>query len=387
MTSLATSKMNRDTHNSDSDDALEQYIREAMRVDVDPLELTRLERFWNIQSQRQKWRRNAWRAIASAAAAAAVLAAAMLARPRAQDRQSTAVIQGAPRQLATIKIEKPSLSKATESVEQPAMAGREPTAFEQFVFAARSGVNVQNTAKSKTIDDAIQRVVSTPDANPAKVIEALRLDHADIEAQLLRRLSSTSVNERQTILRLLASCGSPRSAPVLLRLAKTASLRDESLTTLEQIVGIDGLASFVRHSTAPDVRSALIHRLLGGDSQAGLLAYLSLVQNEATRAEALAVAKDEPNAPVPKLIALLDHGEERVRISAAITLGHINGPETTRLLIDRITEQPANSREAWFALMACRDEMARDFLDYAKRRPQLLGYYNYAHIRFSQMIQ
>jgi hypothetical protein len=70
-----------------------------------------------------------------------------------------------------------------------------------------------------------------------------------------------------------------------------------------------------------------------------------------------------------------------------MTLGHINGPETTRLLIARITQQPANSAEAWLALMECHGETARDFLAYATRTPQLLGYYNNARVRFGQTIQ
>jgi len=378
--------MNRDTDNSDSNDALDECIRDAMQVDVDPRELERLEQFWRIKSQREIRRRNMWRAIASAAAAAIVLAAVILARPRSQNRESTAVVKREPPALATADIKELRPANANEPFEQPTFAGREPTAFEQFVFAARSGVNMGIMAKSKTVDDLIQRVATTPDADPANVIETARLNPADAESQLLRRLPGTSVDERHAILRLLSSCGTSRSAPVLLRLAKTESFRDESLTTLEQIVGIDGLPVFVRVSTHPDVRAALIQRMLGADSQAGLLAYLSLVQKDATRGEALSVAKSESKVPRPQLIGLLDHSDERVRISAAIALGHINGPETTRLLIDRITEQPANSREAWLALMACRGQMARDFLDYAKQRPQLLGHYNYARIHWAQMI-
>ena len=56
------------------------------------------------------------------------------------------------------------------------------------------------------------------------------------------------------------------------------------------------------------------------------------------------------------------------------------------MLITRVTEKPANSPEAWIALMSCRGDMARDFLVYATQRPQLLGYYNNARVRWAQMI-
>jgi hypothetical protein len=72
-------------------------------------------------------------------------------------------------------------------------------------------------------------------------------------------------------------------------------------------------------------------------------------------------------------------------LAAATVLGHVNGPDVTRLLIARVTEKPADSTEAWMALMACRGEAAAQFLTYASHRPQLLGHLNNARVR-AQMI-
>ena len=173
----------------------------------------------------------------------------------------------------------------------------------------------------------------------------------------------------------------------LLRLAQNESLRPQALATLEQIVGIDGLPEVIRSSSNPNVRSSLILPLLASDSQAGLLKYLSLIGDNATRADALATAKGAPNVPVEQLITLLDNSDQ----SVAWRRDHARPYQWPRdqrdLLIARVTEQPAHSREAWLALMQCRGEMARDFLAYATRSPQLLGYYNNARVHWSQMIQ
>jgi hypothetical protein len=375
-----------DNVNPASDDGLDDAIRTALRVEVDTKQLAGLETFWRVQSQRDRWRRNV-RRVAAAAAAIILVATSLLVLQRQREREITQVVEQAPGKRADPDSVKSTNKLPIQPVNPTLLPGRQPTAYEQLVFIARSGAAPRKTPTASKIDETIRHVASNAETQPAKALASLGLNDAAAESLLLRRLPGAPASDQHAILRLLAECGSQRSTTMLLRVARAESLRIDALAALERIVGIDGLPQMVGKSTDANVRSALIRRLLTADSQPALVDFLSLVGDESTRAEAISVAKDAPNVPVPQLVTMLDDVDEPIRVAAAITLGHINGPETTRLLINRVTEQPAHSKEAWLALIACRGKMARDFLDYATRRPQLLGHYNYARLRWAQMIQ
>jgi len=203
---------------------------------------------------------------------------------------------------------------------------------------------------------------------------------------LLRRLSQSDDAEREVILRLLAVCGTDRSVPALLRLGQRETLRDDALTTIEQIVGVEKLSEVVRYSPNREVRSALLRRLLTLDTEPALIGFLSLVRDDATNREALAVVEETPRLPIAALLAALDHQDKSIRQSAALVLGHANDAEVTKLLIARVTEKPSDSTEAWLALMVSRGELAGEFLAYATNRPQLLGHFNAARVEWGQSV-
>lgn len=379
--------MIRSDDNSASDDSLDRAIRDALRVEVDEHNVARLEHYWRVELRRDRWRRNAVALFTAAAATIAIVAGLVLVRNREREREIAQSIKNAPSEVAVSDPILPSpAADDSQDVNPSPSTGRPATAYEQLIFASRSRIDVQPAATKMTIDAAIQRMAANTDADPATIIASLGLKPANAENLLLRRLPNASAHDRQAIVKLLAVCGSRRSVPALLRVAEHEVAPTGALAAVEQIAGISGLAQTAEGSKDPTVRTDLMLRLLRGGSQEGLIGFLSLVRNDSTRAEALSVAKSTPDVPIPELITLLDHGDEQVRLAAAITLGYVNGPKTTQLLISRVTEQPANSPEAWIALMSCRGDMARDFLAYATRRPQLLGYYNNARVHWAQMI-
>src|SRR5690606_24889668 len=108
-----------------------------------------------------------------------------------------------------------------------------------------------------------------------------------------------------------------------------AALREEAMATIEQIVGLEGLAEVVRQSSDGGVRKLLMQRMLTSESDGVLGAYLSLVQDSAFRAEALAAADGVPKVPTQAFFSILRRGGEGERLAAAIVLGHLNGPEIT----------------------------------------------------------
>ena len=67
-----------------------------------------------------------------------------------------------------------------------------------------------------------------------------------------------------------------------------------------------------------------------------------------------------------------------VRLSAALVLGHVDGPEISRALIARLSQPGPRPIEAWVALLGCRDPSAGAFLAQASRHPRSLGQFNHA---------
>jgi hypothetical protein len=369
------------------DDSLNHAIRDALRVEVDEHQVAQMEQHWRTEVRREKWRRNALQLCTAAAATVAIATALVLVRSRGQDQEVAQPAKELPSKVVvTAPISLPRAVDSSQDTKSSPSAGRPATAYEQLMFASRSGINVHPTATKARIDAAIQRVAADANADAVGIVASTGVKPANAENLLLRRLPNATAHDRQAIVKLLSVCGSRRSVPALLRVAEHEVAPTGALAAIEQIVGIDGLAQAVGGSKDPTVRSDLMLRLLRSGSQEGLIGFLSLVHNDSTRAEALAVAKSMPEVPIPELITLLDHEDEQVRLAAAITVGYVNGPKTTQLLISRVTEQPAKSPEAWIALMSCRGDMARDFLAYATRRPQLLGYYNNARVHWAQMI-
>jgi hypothetical protein len=373
--------------NPASDDSLDRAIRDALQVESDGRDVAHLEHYWRVELQRDRWRRNAVALFTAAAALIAVAAGLVLIRAREHEREIAQTTKDLPSEVvAATPTSPPTTADHSPEAKPSSSTGRATTAYEQLVFAARTGTKARPTIAKATIDAAIQRVAANADADVVRIVESSGLKSANAENLLLRRLPSASAHDRQAIVRILAVCGSRRSVPALLRVSEKEVAPTGALAAIEQIVGINGLAQIVEGSKDPTVRADLMLRLLRARTQEGLIGFLSLVRNESTRAEALFVAKGMPEVPIPQLIALLDHADEQVRLAAAVTVGYVNGPKTTQLLISRVTEQPANSPEAWIALMSCRGDMARDFLAYATRRPQLLGYYNNARVHWAQMI-
>jgi HEAT repeat protein len=189
------------------------------------------------------------------------------------------------------------------------------------------------------------------------------------------------------MIRLLGQHGTRRSTPALLKAADEKSLRTPAIAAIEQLAGSTGLADAAAQSSNRSVRRALIERLLSIGSDPALRSYLSLASNPALRADALAAADEMKAPPTNKLLMLLKDDDKEVRLSAAMTLGYINGPQVTKELIAIVSDDPAAPPEAWLALLACRDESAERFLAGASQHPRQLGQVNNARMMWARMIQ
>jgi hypothetical protein len=322
--------MNADDDNAKSDGDLDREIRAALVVDDDPRAVERLRQYWHVQSWKDRWQRRAY-FVMTVAAAAVVLIALLMVVKTGRENAKTASVSPAPIPIQADEVPVEAVSTGDAEIEAGArLAGRAPTEFERFIFIARTGR-------------------TTPPLTENRSDAARRRAHAD-----------------------------PK----------------EMLAGIEQTGGIHGIVLAARQGSDPRLRDIAIARLIEIGSEEALLGYLTLVSDRRTRGAALAVAArgdgggaggagTSGGPPVATWLAFLDHEDKVVRRSAALVLGHVNGPEVTQALIARVMEKPAGATEAWMALLECRGAMAEKFVSYAASRPQLLGHLNGARVQMA----
>jgi hypothetical protein len=375
--------MNSDDPNTDFDDrfdGLDEQIRAALDVEPSRQQVARLQDFWCEQSRAASRRRHVRRA--ALLAAMVLLAVTASLRFWRAEREQKPLANDTPTKIAPTP-ERPVVVKSAGE-EESISAGRSPTAYERLVFTAQASVPVGGSRPSAIamIDAVVGQLADDPGADAVQLVESSGLTEFDAERLLLRRLSRSSDTEKHSVLRVLAVCGTQRSTPALLQLSRREPFRNQALATIEQIASIEGLANVARHTPDRRVRAAIFRRLFAADHEPALQAYLSLILDDAHRAEALAVADELTDWQREALLTRLSNDDKAVRLSAALVLGQANGPEVTRSLIALVTKEPSSPdegsglscpAEAWIALTACRGEQAENFFAYTIGQPQLLG--------------
>lgn len=370
-----------------SKEHFDKQIRDALRLEPAAGQIARLEEFWNSESRRERQKRMVRRGLALAAS---LLISASIVGWFARQRFDGVELVDAPNpqeEVVPKPIEPvPDSPMLVDSKPSSPSIGREPTALEKFAFYSQSQRhrNMANENLVAVVDDMVEQV-SSGQTDPHRAVEDAGIAVTGIERELLRRLARAKNEHKPTLLQLLAVSGSQKSMPALLRLSRRGEFREETLATIEQIFGTAGLADVVRQSNDPRVRIDLMQRMLASDLLVAAENYLSLVQNPTLRGEALSAADRAKEFPTEMMFALLQSDDERIRLSAALVLGHMNGPEITRQLVALVTEEQPAPTEAWMALLSCRGEVAEEFLSYATRNPQLLGHVNQARTQWVRM--
>ena len=403
--------MNHNDPNQETDD-LDQQIKAALQVEQSPQQVARLTDFWQQQSRSEIRRRHIRRVAALATAIAAMVAVSVSVRlwrqeptqhPLEVNRPTAAVAvtpnsihDDAPQRDVPQRdvpqrdvpqrdvpqrdvVDKPTIEEKSLS------AGRPATTYERFLFAVHTRKPVAQRRPSvvamvATVDKAIEQLCRDPDTDVEQLAESFGPMGGNAQRLLLRRLLRSNDDQKHAVLRLLAVCGTPQSTQLLLRLGRREAFRDEALATLQRIVGVERLADVVGRTTDRRVRAAILSRMLTADPKPALRSFLALIHDDAIRGEALAVADANARPLLGELLTLLEDEDESVRISAAVVLGHVNGPEVTDSLIARVTQESPPPSEAWIALLACRGARAEEFFAYATRQPKLLGQVNLARV-------
>jgi hypothetical protein len=364
---------------------LDRQLQMALHEECAPESVARLEHYWRRQRRDEARRRMLRRCTALAAALAMLAGAIALLTWNKDQSDSTSVIVEArpesPRVWQKSLSEGPALSTLS--------AGREPTAYEALMFTAqvRRDEAAKTSLATKSLDAAIEQLAADPTLAVDQLAEAARLNSADVESALLRRLPRANQADAVAMIRLLDRFGTDRSAAALMVAAREPSLRSQAIDALERIGGEDGLVAAIFQSNNSDVRRAIVVRLLGNGAESSLRRCLAMVGVASIRADVLAAADALESPPTSQLLAMLKDDDQATRLSSAIVLGHMNGPQVTAGLIAIVTEDPAAPPEAWLALLACRDESAVRFLADAALHPRLLGQVNNARMTWARMVQ
>jgi len=119
--------------------------------------------------------------------------------------------------------------------------------------------------------------------------------------------------------------------------------------------------------------SERVAKLLDRPSSSAMQKYLAMVMDPQTKRDALSALDQLKHPPTDQLIAVLSSPRVDLREAAALALGRIDGPVTTRKLIQLI-EADRSRREAFLALASSRGPEAQAFVRRAAFTEQLASY-------------
>ncbi len=279
---------------------LDQQIRAALEVHPSAEQLARVEMFWKRQSLLVNRNRRRWRLVA--VAAAIILALGLLTwLPSTQPGSRPKGTHVAERSLPhATDASTPANTDRSTSEKRSLSMGRAPTVYEQLTFfgGRNNSTDSPGSCVAEVIDQMLESLQQDPATDVEDLVASAGLAGRDYETALLRRLKKRPAEEKAILMRLLAECGSSRSIPLILALGRQGPLRDQAVLAVERIGGAAGLAEAARQATEPELCRALMSRLLAVNDNAALIQYLSLLQHEASRDDALAVAETAPDSAI-----------------------------------------------------------------------------------------
>jgi hypothetical protein len=132
------------------------------------------------------------------------------------------------------------------------------------------------------------------------------------------------------------------------------------------------LAQLARDSSSSDERRRLIAGMISRTSASDVQAYLGLVSHPDTRDDALAALNGAKAPLVEAFFDTLDAPRTDLRVAAAMALGRIEQPTVSQRLIEMVASD-RNRREAFLALAASREQVARQFMQRAAQSHRFAG--------------
>lgn len=358
-----------------NNDALDELLRSARWSEASPQQVENLEQRWRQVRRRQRFVERARFAGAAftlfvLVGGAIVWRTSLIEAPTA----ATAIaISDAPREAI---VDRTPVSDVAESdLPTAPLAAREANAYElavvrrhqQKLAAEKSRREERTTAELATdvVKEAVARLVANPDEDLAKAAKELRKSQLDAEKRLLELVEKTRGTRQRVALRLLAVLATRDSLAVLVHHSRQARSADEVFAAIERLCEPQELAELAYRANTSTQRQAWIAAILRREAAENTPVYLALLRHPVTAEDAIAALAKAENAPIEGLFAALGSSDADERLAAARALAVRNDPAVSRRLARIVLNNNAR-REALVALLMSRDEVASEFLTYAR---------------------
>jgi hypothetical protein len=223
------------------------------------------------------------------------------------------------------------------------------------------------------VEAAIDRLVRDPAADPVVIASDLRTGAgADrLEADLATAAADAHGLRRGAAARLLAGVATPRSLPLLWRLADDPQTRPYALPALHRLADPASLNDFQHREAERAARRRLVATSARAAGAAGAsLSVGALLAPPEPSVGTAPAARIDPAAEA--LFAQLSARDADARVRAARELARRGDPAVTARLA-RMAEANVSRREALIALASSGRPEARAFMDRAARAPALAG--------------
>lgn len=367
-----------------NNDSLDELLRSAQWSEIEPQRISSATQRWRQIRSRQRIIEHV--KIASAIGAAILLVAGVIswrtadvesppdfvvdaAPSKHPDSVPEAILETVPEQLAADR------AATASEVATPTVTAREANTYELAIVRRHRRVRsdeqhqqVQAPAVESMLDpfeETIVRLSATPGPDLVAAAKELHDSHPNAERQLQRLASHPRSAKSMIAVRMLAHLATRRSLMLLVDHSLQARCPDEVFAALERLCEIDELAELAYRASNSTRRQAWIAALLRRDPVECTPVYLALLRNPVTVEDAVVALSAAENPPIEGLFAALGSPDGDERMAAARALAARNDPAVSARLA-RIVMNNNTRREVLVALLMSKDEVASEFLAYAR---------------------
>lgn len=370
------------------DDELDRLLERAQWPAASDEQLARLTTGWRWLRMRRRLRVG----LGAVAVAAGLLLAASIAllrtdrvspRPVATDSSPpVASPQSADDSSVAVK---PEAHPPTKSLAEG--ISREPNLYERLLLsrmiARGRGAAQDRPDVTAAVASLIEAVADDPSADVTEPLAQVADNLPAVERRLWSVARQETGRRRLGAARLLSRIGTPRSLPVLVELAGDRATHSAAMLGLARMAGDDELARLASMERDSDLRRQLFAMLASRATPRALAHYLSLIDQQATRDEALRALADVASPPVEPLFRYLESPRQRVRLAAALALSRLPDPAVVGRLCASV--RGIGRREALIALLLSPSDQAAGCLDEARQNLYLVASVHAAEQHLEQL--
>jgi hypothetical protein len=326
------------------EDDLDVLLRSAVWPEPDPSAIARLQERLNQCAIPRKNKSTARLAILVAALAVGLLISATI--WAFQNRSSA---------------EKPSIANSDATSPKPAS----PKATKSTIAAS----NHDNSPR-KNVETHSMALDNSPITRPPTPYEAL--------------LFRIACDKRKAALTAMREQSADPSAKETAKDEKPKQNPPDHATLVRTMLArasVKALAQMVNAEENPDLQEEILVALLNRGDRQSVGAYLDIISQRTLADRALSALDRVKDPPTDVLFGFLRGEQTPRRLAAALALGRIDGPETSRKLFEMVCKN-VSRQEAMVGLLASSGDDASRYVDFAKQNIALKGVLNGAQYQY-----